>query len=157
MGKSVVLVKDAPSSRIGQGLACLSADGAEITSDQWQQNVVTNPVQRNVVVAALRGESVTQISRQDVLEREIILRDDLAPDIIVAAQNRWAQLSQQASMKSGGPPPQGAPSGQPNGNGGPSPFQPSPQTQPLATANPAIGGAPPQMVPTGVGQTPSMG
>jgi hypothetical protein len=94
---------------------------------------------------------------QDVLEREIILRDDLGPDIIVAAQNRWAQLSQQASMKSGGPPPQGAPPTEPNGNGGPSPFQPSPQTQPLATASPAIGGAPPQMIPTGVGQTPNMG
>ena len=94
---------------------------------------------------------------QDVLEREIILRDGLEPLVIQAAQMRWGQLAQQAQMKQGGMPPQGGLSPMPEGNGGPSPFQPSPQTQPLATANPSAGGAPPQMVPTGIGQPPQMG
>lgn len=94
---------------------------------------------------------------QDILEREIILRDDLDPTIVQAAQDRWGQLAQQSQMKQGGGPPQGGTPLMPEGNGGPSPFQPSPQAQPLATMNPSAGGAPPQMVPTGVGQPPQMG
>lgn len=53
---------------------------------------------------------------QDVLEREIILQDDLEPDVIAAAQQRWSDLAQQSMMKSGGgapQPPQVPPTGAP--------------------------------------------
>ena len=81
---------------------------------------------------------------QDILEREIILRDDLDPMIVAAAQQRWAELAQQAQMKTGGAP-QGAPP--PDVSGGANPFQPSPQTQPLAMGNPSAGATPPQHAP----------
>ena len=44
---------------------------------------------------------------QDALEREILLQDDLDPMVIMAAQQRWVQLAQQAQMKMGGAPPPG--------------------------------------------------
>lgn len=74
---------------------------------------------------------------QDVLEREIILQDDLEPDIIAAAQQRWSDLANQATAKQGGgpPPPMG---GAPPVGGGPSPAAPSPMTQPLPASNPSI-------------------
>ena len=76
---------------------------------------------------------------QDVLEREIILQDDLEQDIIAAAQQRWSDLANQATEKSGGGmPPQGAPPG-----AGPSQNAPSPGTQPLAPSNPSTASAPP--------------
>lgn len=78
---------------------------------------------------------------QDVLEREIILRDDLDPNVVMAAEQRWMQLAQQAQMKAGGmPPPPAAPP--PDGGGGESGFQPSPQAQPLLLNNPGIAAAP---------------
>ena len=45
---------------------------------------------------------------QDVLERELILPDDLDPAIKQAAQARWVMLAQQAAMKAGmmAPPPE---------------------------------------------------
>jgi len=78
---------------------------------------------------------------QDVLEREIILQDDLQPDIIAAAQQRWSDLANQATAKQGGgPPPMLA---APSGGSGPGLSAPSPQTQPLATGSPSAGSAPP--------------
>jgi hypothetical protein len=75
---------------------------------------------------------------QDILEREIILQDDLEQDIVAAAQARWSQLAQQSQEKSGGGvPPQGPQSAGPSGNA------PSPGTQPLAPSNPSVASAPP--------------
>jgi len=76
---------------------------------------------------------------QDILEREIILQDDLEPDIIAAAQQRWSDLATQSSEKQGGGmPPQPGPMG-----AGPSHNAPSPGTQPLAPSNPSVASAPP--------------
>jgi hypothetical protein len=80
---------------------------------------------------------------QDVLEREIILRDDLDPNVVAVAEQRWMALAQQAQMKMGGAPPeQPQPGAPPGGPGGDSAFQPSPQNQPLPTMNPGIAAAP---------------
>lgn len=81
---------------------------------------------------------------QDVLEREILLQDDLDPDVIQTAQMRWTQLASQAQMKQGGAP-IGAPA--PNANGGEpnSPFAPSPVSQPLLGSLPSgLSAQPPQ-------------
>jgi hypothetical protein len=83
---------------------------------------------------------------QDVLERQIILHDDLEPDIIAAAQQRWADLANQSMMKQGGAP-MGAPSlSGPQGSapGGAPPSLP-PGTQPLAANNPSVGAQPPEV------------
>lgn len=76
---------------------------------------------------------------QDVLEREILLQDDLAPEVIQAAQQRWMELAQQASQKQAAMGPQGASPIAPQGPVGPP--QPAPQL-PLASNNPPIGAAP---------------
>jgi hypothetical protein len=91
---------------------------------------------------------------QDVLEREIILQDDLQPDVIAAAQQRWSDLAFQSQEKQGGgmPPAQipgqpggaSAPSGVSGGSPGASINQPGPQTQPLAASLPSTGATPPQ-------------
>lgn len=84
---------------------------------------------------------------QDVLEREIILRDDLDPRIVMGAQQRWMQLAQQASMKQQGmfPPPPAPPQGAPAPAGEPGAFAPSPHTQPLLLNNPGVAAAPEAM------------
>lgn len=83
---------------------------------------------------------------QDVLEREIILRDDLSPDVVAAAQQRWSDLAFQASQKQMGamPPASAPPMGQPAGPGTSESIIPptGPQQQPLPQANPSIGAAP---------------
>lgn len=79
---------------------------------------------------------------QDVLEREILLRDDLPPEVQMAAHQRWVELANQAMMKMGGMPPMGgAPAPQPGGKQS-SPFAPSPARQPLLKTNPGIPAAP---------------
>ena len=82
---------------------------------------------------------------QDVLEREILLQDDLPEQVVQAATQRWTMLSQQAAAKSGmlmGPPgappaPQGPPSGAPMSLG-----QLPPGSRPLSGSNPAAAVAP---------------
>lgn len=98
---------------------------------------------------------------QDVLEREILLQDDLAPEVIAAAQERWTALANQAQQKQGGMAPPGgpgagpgagAPGGPPLGPGAASvPSLPA-QQLPLAGANPPIGVAP--MLQQGMGAVP---
>jgi len=81
---------------------------------------------------------------QDVLEREILLQDDLAPEIIATAQQRWTALANQAMQKQGGgpPPPMGEPGSPPAGPSAASvPSLPAGQL-PLAAGNPPIGVAP---------------
>ena len=86
---------------------------------------------------------------QDVLEREILLQDDLDPMIIAQAQERWTALANQAMQKQGGPP--GAPpmGGPPAPGAGPESGPPAasvpnmpPSQLPLAASNPPIGVAP---------------
>jgi len=83
---------------------------------------------------------------QDVLEREIILQDDLAPEIVAAAQERWVALANQAAQKQGAMVPPAAIQGGAPGAGivpeGAAPSAPplSPATVPLPTSNPPIGG-----------------
>ena len=83
---------------------------------------------------------------QDVLEREIILQDDLSPEIVAAAQERWVALANQAAQKQGAMVPpaaiqQGAPgAGVVPQGAAPSAPPLSPATVPLPTANPPIGG-----------------
>jgi len=78
---------------------------------------------------------------QDVLEREILLQDDLAPQIIAAAQERWTALANQAAQKQGGgaPPQAGGPPAGPSAASVPSL---PPGQLPLASGNPPIGVAP---------------
>ena len=85
---------------------------------------------------------------QDVLERQILLQDDLAPEVIAAAQQRWTELANQAMQKQGG----GGMPGMPQAPAGPEgPIAPSggppaasvpalpPGQLPLASSNPPIG------------------
>ena len=79
---------------------------------------------------------------QDVLEREILLQDDLSPEVIAAAQQRWTQLAQQAQQKQGGMPMAPTPAGAGPAQGGPPAASvPSipPGNMPLAAGNPPIG------------------
>lgn len=89
---------------------------------------------------------------QDVLERKILLQDDVEQDIIAAADARWRELAMQAQMKAGGMP-MGAPPAAggagagggagPGANGGASsPFAPSPQGVPTASSLPGIAAQP---------------
>jgi hypothetical protein len=75
---------------------------------------------------------------QDVLEREILLRDDLDPDVVAVANERWQMLAQQALMKSGGLPPGAAPPTEPGGNAQDLP----PTQQPFLATNPGVATAP---------------
>lgn len=83
---------------------------------------------------------------QDVLERQIILQDNLEPDIVHAAQQRWADLANQATQKQGGAP-MGAPSlsGAPAPTPGGAPPALPPGTQPLPAMNPSVGAEPPEV------------
>jgi hypothetical protein len=90
---------------------------------------------------------------QDVLERQILLQDDLDPEVIAAAQARWTELANQAAQKQGGGPPSGAmpggPMGAPGAGGPPAPPSQGPPAasvpalppgqMPLASGNPPIG------------------
>ena len=105
---------------------------------------------KRVADAIRMGEAVPELRwqdneaiHQDVLEREILLQDDLSPEIIAAAQERWTALANQAMQKQGGgPPPQGAQGGPPAGPSAASvPSLPAGQL-PLAAGNPPIGVAP---------------
>jgi len=114
---------------------------------------------RRVTDAMLRGLDVPPIRwqdneaiHQDVLERDIILQDDLPQDVIAAAEERWMALAQQAQqkvMQQQGPMP-GMPGGMPEGGQGEAGAaldnaSALPQGQvPLAAANPPVGAA--QMV-----------
>jgi hypothetical protein len=102
---------------------------------------VSDAIRNQLPVPEVRWQDNEAI-HQDVLEREILLQDDLSPEIIAAAQERWTALANQATQKQGGgaPPPQGG-----NPPAGPSaasvPSLP-PGQMPLAAGNPPIGVAP---------------
>lgn len=88
---------------------------------------------------------------QDVLEREILLQDDLSDSVIDAAQERWVELANQAAQKQGAmvPPAEiqegaaGAGESQVSPTARPSaPGAIPPQNVPLSANNPAFGTAP---------------
>lgn len=82
---------------------------------------------------------------QDILERKILLQDDIDEDVIQAANARWMELANQAAMKQGGMPPSAPQGGAPGASGGQSPFAPSPASQPLASSLPGIAADPSQV------------
>lgn len=114
---------------------------------------ICEAIRQGIQVPELRWQDNEAI-QQDVLERQILLQDDVTPEVLAVAQERWVALSQQAATKTGSAPPMMPPAGPPAGpggtpmDGGVPPSAPSPQTQPLAPAAPAGGAAPP---PSGAG------
>jgi hypothetical protein len=91
---------------------------------------------------------------QDVLQREILLQDDLAPAVIAAANERWMALANQAAQKSGAMmPPMPGGGGAPEG-GPPAASVPPlpPNLMPLASTNPPIGVT--NLVASGMNGTP---
>lgn len=107
---------------------------------------VADALRNKLPVPELRWTDDESI-HQDVLQREILLQDDLDPMVIQMAMQRWTELANQAAMKSGmmmGPPPGTgpvAPEGAPNG--APSAFgNMPPGSRPVAGNNPAAGTAP---------------
>jgi hypothetical protein len=94
---------------------------------------------------------------QDVLQHEILLAPNMAPEVLQAAMDRWTQLADQAMQKAqmGGPmapPPASPPSASAIASAGAdSPFNPGPTGQPLAQASPSVA-APP--APTALAPAP---
>lgn len=107
-----------------------------------QTQMVPNPQFDPSQPLALRWQDNEAI-HQDVLEREIILQDDIEPQIVAVAQARWKLCADQAAQKQGGGGPPASPGPQAAApKGPPSPFTPSPVTQPLGNTNPSIPVAP---------------
>jgi hypothetical protein len=106
---------------------------------------VTDALLRRVTPPEMRWQDNEAI-HQDVLERDIILQDDIPQEVIAAAQERWMMLAQQAQQKmvqQQGPMP-GAPGGAPDGGqGNPSLAQNAsalpPSQVPLSSSNPPTG------------------
>ena len=104
---------------------------------------VADALRMGLPVPDLRWQDNEAI-HQDVLEREILLQDDLDPTIIAAAQERWIALANQAMQKQGGgAPPAPMPAGGPSAGPGAASVPSLPPSQlPLAAGNPPIGVAP---------------
>ena len=106
---------------------------------------VTDALIREVEPPEIRWQDNEAI-HQDILERDILLQDDLPQSVIEAAQQRWMALAQQAQQKMGqqqGPMP-GMPGGAPDGGqGNPNLAQNvsalPPSQVPLSSANPPVG------------------
>jgi hypothetical protein len=83
---------------------------------------------------------------QDVLEREILLQDDLDPQIVEMAQQRWVELANQAAQKQGvmagaqGLLGAGGPMDSGPGMGGGGGMGMTPQNMPLPSQNAPMGG-----------------
>lgn len=80
---------------------------------------------------------------QDVLERELLLPDDVPPQVKFEAFNRWMMLAQQSAMKMGSLPPSGSPPAGPHRPASSQGQQPnhgqmSPTVQPFAGTNPSV-------------------
>lgn len=80
---------------------------------------------------------------QSVLERIILLRDDIAPEILQAATARWQALAGQAAQKQGAVAPQ-PPDGAPSGAGGAEGLPP--ESQPLSGLSPSVASAPTELM-----------
>jgi hypothetical protein len=77
---------------------------------------------------------------QDILERELILPDDLPFEHPVrqAALMRWQKLAEQSMMKMGGMPPAAPANGGGGAPGGGEPPKLDPRTQPFQGTNPGV-------------------
>jgi hypothetical protein len=108
-------------------------------------NRVADAIRMGAMVPEMRWQDNESI-HQDVLERTILLQDDLPPEVIAQANERWIALANQSSQKQGGAPPAGPEAGPPAGGGmgGPMggasvPSQLPPTSMPIAANNPAMG------------------
>jgi hypothetical protein len=100
---------------------------------------VADAIKMGVQAPEMRWQDNEAI-HQDVLEREILLQDDLDQMIIQVAQQRWIELANQAQTKKGGAPPsQGRPQPPQQGPQGASAPGMSLGQAPLASSNPAMG------------------
>lgn len=104
---------------------------------------IADAIRMQEPVPAMRWQDNEAI-HQDVLEREILLQDDLPEEVIMQADERWKALADQAAQKQGGMPPDP----QMGGLNGPAPTpgpsaasvpQVPPASLPLAANNPPIG------------------
>jgi hypothetical protein len=105
---------------------------------------VADAIRMQTEVPEMRWQDNESI-HQDVLERELLLQDDVDPGIIAAAQERWMALANQAQQKQGGGPPP-APGAEPPTGAGPEGGPPAasvpnipPGQLPPASGNPPIG------------------
>ena len=124
-----------------RSLFAMARDIASPDEDQEARaKRVADAIRMQMPVPEMRWQDNEAI-HQDVLEREILLQDDLTPDIIQTATARWTELANQAAQKQGGAPggPAPRPAGGPPAQGGPS--SPAPQL-PLPSSNPPFGAAP---------------
>jgi hypothetical protein len=106
---------------------------------------IVDAIKQGIAVPDMRWQDNEAI-HQDVLERDILLQDDLPQEVLAAANERWIALAQQAQQKQQGPIP-GAPSGAPGSGQGNADTAASvsalpPSQVPLASSNPPIGAAP---------------
>jgi hypothetical protein len=106
---------------------------------------VADAIRMQTPVPEMRWQDNEAI-HQDVLERELLLQDDVEPSVIAAAQERWVALANQAQQKQGGggeegPPPMAPPAGAGPASGPPAASVPNitPGQLPLASGNPPIG------------------
>ncbi len=103
---------------------------------------VADAIRMGTMPPELRWQDNESI-HQDVLEREILLQDDLAPEVVAQAQERWTALANQAMQKQGGMVPPAESPGAPGGGPPAASVPPIPPGQlPLAANNPPIGVAP---------------
>jgi hypothetical protein len=104
---------------------------------------VADAIRMGTPVPEIRWQDNEAI-HQDVLEREILLQDDLDPQIIAMAQERRTALANQAMQKQGGgaPPPPAPGAGPQSGPAAASVPSMPPSQLPLAASNPPIGVAP---------------
>ena len=110
------------------------AQQAQAQSQMQQQQYDQQMEQYSAQPLALRWQDNEAI-HQDVLEREIILQDDLDPQVVAAAQARWKECADQAAKKQAAmappapPTPHGPPGHIPTGPLGPA-IQPGQQPPP---------------------------
>lgn len=101
---------------------------------------VADAIRLGLPIPTMRWQDDEAI-HQDVLEREILLQDDLDDMIVEQANQRWIELANQAQQKAGAtgaPPPEGEPSLSAGPQAASVPAMP-PQMLPLAAGNPPIG------------------
>jgi hypothetical protein len=120
-------------------LFALARDIASPDEDQEARaKRVSDAIRMGLPVPEMRWQDNEAI-HQDVLEREILLQDDLPSEILAVANQRWIALANQAMQK------QGAPSAPPGSSppesavGAASVPAMSPGQLPLAATNPPIG------------------
>jgi hypothetical protein len=134
-------VIDIKEYRRRQAFAITRDMGTPDEDQEARARRVADAIRNRLAVPPVRWQDNEAI-HQDVLEREILLQDDLEEDIIAAADERWIALANQAAQKQGGTPPaEGGPGGGPPQGGPAAASVPpiSPDRLPLASGNPAIG------------------